>query len=157
MPGGHGCELFRLRRRRIAAPHHVHIGPQQQEIVSVDIARRGVGNVECLERRADCGKCLLQGLRIGTRAAEPQQRVAVAATDAILHRGAVVEPHMRQTRARPGGRVNRPASTTIAISGLAREGALLEIEAVAVLPPAGRAKATGKARAAAKTSRTKRK
>jgi enamine deaminase RidA (YjgF/YER057c/UK114 family) len=30
---------------------------------------------------------------------------------------------------------NPPASTTIAISGLAREGALLEIEAVAVLPP----------------------
>jgi enamine deaminase RidA (YjgF/YER057c/UK114 family) len=29
---------------------------------------------------------------------------------------------------------NPPASTTIAISGLAREGALLEIEAVAVLP-----------------------
>jgi hypothetical protein len=33
---------------------------------------------------------------------------------------------------------NRPASTTIAISGLAREGALLEIEAVAVLPAAPR-------------------
>ena len=31
---------------------------------------------------------------------------------------------------------NRPASTTIAISALAREGALLEVEAVAVLPPA---------------------
>jgi len=31
---------------------------------------------------------------------------------------------------------DRPASTTIAISGLAREGALLEIEAVAVLPRA---------------------
>ena len=31
---------------------------------------------------------------------------------------------------------NRPASTTIAIAGLAREGALIEIEAVAVLPPA---------------------
>ena len=31
---------------------------------------------------------------------------------------------------------NQPASTTIAISGLAREGALLEIDAVAVLPPA---------------------
>ena len=29
---------------------------------------------------------------------------------------------------------NQPASTTIAISGFAREGALLEIEAVAVLP-----------------------
>src|SRR5215468_7193988 len=35
---------------------------------------------------------------------------------------------------------DRPASTTIAISGLAREGALIEIEAVAVLPAAARAK-----------------
>jgi enamine deaminase RidA (YjgF/YER057c/UK114 family) len=33
---------------------------------------------------------------------------------------------------------NRPASTTIAISGLAREGAMLEIEAVAVLPAVAR-------------------
>lgn len=49
---------------------------------------------------------------------------------------------------------NRPASTTIAISGLAREGALLEIEAVAVLPAAARspAKAAGKKRKGAKTS-----
>lgn len=39
---------------------------------------------------------------------------------------------------------NRPASTTIAISALAREGALLEIEAVAVLP-AARSKAAPKA------------
>jgi enamine deaminase RidA (YjgF/YER057c/UK114 family) len=39
---------------------------------------------------------------------------------------------------------NRPASTTIAISGLAREGALIEIEAVAVLPPAARSKATSR-------------
>jgi enamine deaminase RidA (YjgF/YER057c/UK114 family) len=30
---------------------------------------------------------------------------------------------------------NRPASTTLAILGLAREGALIEIEAVAVMPP----------------------
>ena len=49
---------------------------------------------------------------------------------------------------------NRPASTTIAISGLAREGALLEIEAVSVLPRATpsaaplrpRSKATNKKR-----------
>src|SRR5712691_13376967 len=40
---------------------------------------------------------------------------------------------------------DRPASTTIAISGLAREGALIEIEAVAVLPAAARAKAASKA------------
>ena len=33
---------------------------------------------------------------------------------------------------------DRPASTTIAISGLAREGALLEVEAVAVLTAAAR-------------------
>ena len=37
---------------------------------------------------------------------------------------------------------NRPASTTIAISGLAREGAMLEIEAVAVLPAPSHEKAT---------------
>ncbi len=49
---------------------------------------------------------------------------------------------------------NRPASTTIAISALAREGALLEVEAVAVLPLAtpstapsrSRSKATNKKR-----------
>ena len=61
---------------------------------------------------------------------------------------------------------NRPASTTIAISGLAREGALLEIEAVAVLPAArprprqGRAARRAKAarvKAATKASRRKRK
>ena len=39
---------------------------------------------------------------------------------------------------------NRPASTTIAISGLAREGALLEIEAVAVLPLAAPSAAASK-------------
>src|SRR5262245_22378396 len=39
---------------------------------------------------------------------------------------------------------DRPASTTIAISGLAREGALVEIEAVAVLPATAQAKAASK-------------
>ena len=61
---------------------------------------------------------------------------------------------------------NRPASTTIAISGLAREGALLEIEAVAVLPAAARSQAPAKAarkgrkgpsKASTKASRRKRK
>src|SRR5258708_18966655 len=40
---------------------------------------------------------------------------------------------------------NRPASTTIAILGLAREGALIEIEAVAALPAAARSKAASPA------------
>ncbi|HEY7244350.1 MAG TPA: RidA family protein [Xanthobacteraceae bacterium] len=53
---------------------------------------------------------------------------------------------------------NRPASTSIAISGLAREGALLEIEAVAVLPKSVARTAAGgarKARSATKASRRK--
>jgi hypothetical protein len=48
---------------------------------------------------------------------------------------------------------NRPASTTIAISGLAREGALLEIEAVAVLPPAARSKGASRPKAGRKGRR----
>lgn len=39
---------------------------------------------------------------------------------------------------------NRPASTTIAISGLARPGAMIEIEAVAVLPAAVRSRSASK-------------
>jgi enamine deaminase RidA (YjgF/YER057c/UK114 family) len=66
-------------------------------------------------------------------------------------------PIFRQVRESYLADANRPASTTIAISGLAREGALLEVEAVAVLPPVPRRKAASKARAARKTSRSKRK
>jgi enamine deaminase RidA (YjgF/YER057c/UK114 family) len=53
-------------------------------------------------------------------------------------------PVFREVRDSYLGRGNRPASTTIAIAGLAREGALLEIEAVAVLA-AARSRAAGKA------------
>jgi 2-iminobutanoate/2-iminopropanoate deaminase len=69
-------------------------------------------------------------------------------------------PTFRQVRDSYLADANRPASTTIAISGLAREGALLEIEAVAVLPAAARAKPAAKARAGratTKASRPKRK
>jgi enamine deaminase RidA (YjgF/YER057c/UK114 family) len=73
-------------------------------------------------------------------------------------------PTFRQVRDSYLADKNRPASTTIAISALAREGALLEIEAVAVLPPArseaskpasSKTKAR-KGRPATKTSRRKR-
>jgi 2-iminobutanoate/2-iminopropanoate deaminase len=50
-------------------------------------------------------------------------------------------PIFRQVRDSYLADKDRPASTTLAISGLAREGALLEIEAVAVLPAAARSKA----------------
>jgi 2-iminobutanoate/2-iminopropanoate deaminase len=53
-------------------------------------------------------------------------------------------PAFRQVRDSYLADENRPASTTIAISGLAREGALLEIEAVAVLPVAVPTKSAAK-------------
>jgi enamine deaminase RidA (YjgF/YER057c/UK114 family) len=53
-------------------------------------------------------------------------------------------PTFREVRDSYLPAANRPASTTIAISGLAREGALIEIEAVAVLPAAGRSRATSR-------------
>ena len=62
---------------------------------------------------------------------------------------------------------DRPASTTLAIAGLAREGARLEVEAIAILPAAGPSKAASrpaaksagggrKARAGVRTARSKR-
>jgi hypothetical protein len=72
-------------------------------------------------------------------------------------------PIFRQVRDSYLADKDRPASTTLAISGLAREGALLEIEAVAVLPAASRGKAVsnkGKrssGRPATKARRSKRK
>jgi enamine deaminase RidA (YjgF/YER057c/UK114 family) len=61
-------------------------------------------------------------------------------------------PIFREVRDRYLPVQNRPASTTLAISGLAREGALLEIEAVAMLP-AKRA-ATGRRRTASSKRKT---
>ena len=67
-------------------------------------------------------------------------------------------PIFRQVRDSYLADENRPASTTIAISGLAREGALLEVEAVAVLPKSAAKGAAGnarKSRSATKVSRRK--
>jgi enamine deaminase RidA (YjgF/YER057c/UK114 family) len=60
-------------------------------------------------------------------------------------------PVFRQVRDSYLSDQNRPASTTLAISGLAREGGLLEIEAVAVLPPAASAKAATKSKSRSKS------
>jgi 2-iminobutanoate/2-iminopropanoate deaminase len=54
-------------------------------------------------------------------------------------------PIFRQVRDSYLADRDRPASTTIAISGLAREGALLEVEAVAVLPAAPRSEGSSSA------------
>lgn len=63
-------------------------------------------------------------------------------------------PIFRQVRDSYLADENRPASTTLAISGLAREGALLEIEAIAVLPPA-KAPAARRAKAPARSRKVK--
>jgi enamine deaminase RidA (YjgF/YER057c/UK114 family) len=65
-------------------------------------------------------------------------------------------PIFRQVRDSYLADANRPASTTIAISGLARAGALLEIEAVAVLPAVARKKAAGPARSGRSTTKVAR-
>jgi enamine deaminase RidA (YjgF/YER057c/UK114 family) len=63
-------------------------------------------------------------------------------------------PTFREVRDSYLAENDRPASTTIAISGLAREGALIEIEAVAVLPAAARAKTASKSAGKARSARS---
>src|SRR5262249_12032569 len=65
-------------------------------------------------------------------------------------------PTFREVRDSYLAENDRPASTTIAISGLAREGALIEIEAVAVLPAAARSKAASKSAGKARSARSPR-
>ena len=60
-------------------------------------------------------------------------------------------PIFREVRDAYLPKENKPASTTLSISKLARAGALLEVEAVAILPAAARSKS-----AATKSSRNKR-
>jgi 2-iminobutanoate/2-iminopropanoate deaminase len=63
-------------------------------------------------------------------------------------------PIFRQVRDSYLSDQNRPASTALGISGLAREGALLEVEAVAVLPAAEQSKmARNKAASKGRTAR----
>jgi enamine deaminase RidA (YjgF/YER057c/UK114 family) len=53
-------------------------------------------------------------------------------------------PIFREVRDRYLPKENKPASTTLSISKLARAGATLEVEAVAILPAAARSKAARK-------------
>jgi enamine deaminase RidA (YjgF/YER057c/UK114 family) len=62
-------------------------------------------------------------------------------------------PILREVRARYLNPAALPASTTLAVPGFAREGALLEIEAVAVL--AARAALTPRAKRAARATKVK--
>jgi hypothetical protein len=62
-------------------------------------------------------------------------------------------PVLREVRSQYLNYEDKPASTTLAVAGFAREGALLEIEAVAVLPAKGASKTAAKP--AAKTGKSK--
>jgi enamine deaminase RidA (YjgF/YER057c/UK114 family) len=68
-------------------------------------------------------------------------------------------PILREVRARHLDPAALPASTTIAVSGFAREGAVLEVEAIAVVPGRAarpRASAAGPAARARKVKRARR-
>src|SRR3984893_214228 len=92
-----------------------------------------------------------ENLKTALAAVGAQFRHVVKFNNYLVDRGNL--PTFREVRDSYLAKTDRPASTTIAISGLAREGALIEIEAVAVLPAAARAKAASKsaAKAAGKT------
>src|SRR6266508_1981780 len=68
----HCRQFFRFGRSLIATPDHVHVRPQQQEIISIDIARPLVGDVEALQRRTDSSERALQRTGIGLRPTQPQ-------------------------------------------------------------------------------------
>jgi enamine deaminase RidA (YjgF/YER057c/UK114 family) len=102
-----------------------------------------------------------ENLKTALAAVGAQFRYVVKFNNYLVDRANL--PTFREVRDSYLAKNDRPASTTIAISGLAREGALIEIEAVAVLPAAARksaAKAAGKtrsARSARRRARPKRK
>ena len=94
-----------------------------------------------------------ENLKTALAAVGAQFRHVVKLNNYLVDRGHL--PTFREVRDSYLAENDRPASTTIAISGLAREGALIEIEAVAVLPAAARAKA--KSEAASKSASPARK
>jgi enamine deaminase RidA (YjgF/YER057c/UK114 family) len=94
-----------------------------------------------------------ENLETALAAVDAQFRHVVKLNNYLVDRAHL--PTFREVRDSYLAENDRPASTTIAISGLAREGALIEIEAVAVLPAAARAKA--KSEAASKSASPARK
>ncbi len=92
--------MLRIGRRRVTPPRHEHVGPEQQQIATVAVARDLVLHRQRRERRAHRLHRRLEPARISLRAGEPQQRVARIG-HAILQRTAVAEPHLLQPRAGP--------------------------------------------------------
>ena len=91
-----------------------------------------------------------ENLKTALAAVGAQFRHVVKLNNYLVDRGHL--PTFREVRDGYLAENDRPASTTIAISGLAREGALLEVEAVAVLP--ARSQASPSAGAKTRRGRT---
>ena len=81
MPCRHGSQLSRVRQM-IAAPDHVQIGAQQQEIVTIDVARAHIGDIKDSERRAIACKSPCQEGAVGRGAGEAKERKSV--TDPVV-------------------------------------------------------------------------
>jgi len=92
-----------------------------------------------------------ENLKTALAAVGAQFRHVVKFNNYLVDRGNL--PTFREVRDSYLPADNRPASTTIAISGLAREGALIEIEAVAALPDAARSKAASKSQSKSASKR----
>src|SRR2546430_5531388 len=76
-----GYILWRL----IAAPHHMQVGAQQQQIVAVDLACDPIGDLEHRDRRAVSPDGLFQAAGIGLGPPQLQDRVAIG--NAVLNGG----------------------------------------------------------------------
>jgi len=87
MSRSQGSELCRIGRQAIAAPHHVQIGPQQQEIMAENIAWPFFINFDERKWRAEGGKGLGKPAGICSRTAETQKRIAIA--DMVMQCGTV--------------------------------------------------------------------
>ena len=88
---------------RAAFPRHdVHVGTQQDEIESIDLTRDLVGDIEFGDRCAEGLQCASELRAVVFRVAKAQNAVS-RGWNAVLHGAAVVEPDMRQPRARPRG------------------------------------------------------
>jgi hypothetical protein len=94
MPGRHRGQPIRLIRRAIPAPDDMHVRSEQQNVAAIEVAGRHPGGVNNVERRSVSRKGALEPAGVRPRAAQPQQRVAMA--EMVLQRRAVVEPDMRQ-------------------------------------------------------------
>ena len=103
VPRGNRRHLRRVFGHSVTTPDHVQVRANENEIVAIDIAGDAIRHVEELDRRAARTNGAFEPAGVGFTAAELEDRITIG--NAVLQRRAVVEPDMRQPRARPRGRL----------------------------------------------------